>query len=535
MLPVIALVGQPNVGKSTIFNCLTKTRDALVYDEPGVTRDRQYGEGVYHGKKFILIDTGGLNEKTTGLDSAVVKQSMQAVEEADLVLFIVDGRLGLTPSEQWIVSNLRQIKKPVIVVVNKTEGIDADIACAEFYQLGLGKPFAVAASHQKGFKPLMDACMHELESRVESTEPEVELKGIKIALVGRPNVGKSTLTNRMLGEERVIVYDMPGTTRDSIYISLTRQGKEYTIIDTAGIRRKGRVSETLEKFSIVKTLQSISQADIAVLLIDAQEGLTDQDMHVLGFVLDAGRSLVIAVNKWDGLENDAKDKIKNDIDRRLKFVTEFVDVHFISAMHGTGVGTLFASVDEAYRSANQIISTSQITRALEKAIEEHNPPMVRGRRIKLRYAHMGGHNPPQIVIHGNQTESLPESYKRYLTNFFRKTFNLVGTPIKLELKTSDNPFKENFNKLTPLQEYKEHKKLAKSPYGAKKTKPKPKPSSKAATATKAKPKPLAKPIGKAKPAAKGRPIAKGKPAAKTGASKAKPKSKASAKPRSKTN
>lgn len=464
MLPVIALVGQPNVGKSTLFNCLTKTRNALVYDEPGVTRDRQYGEGEYNKQRFILIDTGGLTEKATGIDSSVVKQSMQAVEEANLVFFIVDGRLGLTPTEQWIAKSLRQIKKPVFVVVNKTEGQDIDIAQSEFYQLGLGKPFAISASHNKGIKSLMDTAIEKLGEVAELPELTVEPKGIKIALVGRPNVGKSTLTNRMLGEERVIVCDMPGTTRDSIFIHLERQGKDYTIIDTAGVRRKGRVSDTVEKFSIVKTLHSISESDVAILVIDAREGLTDQDMHVLGFVLDAGRSLVIAVNKWDGMEQDAKDKVKNDLERRLKFVADFVDIHFISALHGTGVGTLFKSVDEAYRSANQEISTSQITRVMEKAIEEHNPPLVRGRRIKLRYAHMGGHNPPQIVIHGNQTESLPDSYKRYLMNCFRKAFNLIGTPIKLELKTSENPYKDKYKKLTPLQEHKERKKLARTPY-----------------------------------------------------------------------
>jgi len=484
MLPVIALVGQPNVGKSTLFNILTKTRDALVYDEPGVTRDRQYGEGEYRGQKFILIDTGGLTEKATGIDSAVVKQSMQAVEEADLVLFIVDGRLGITPAEQWIVKSLRQLKKPVFLVVNKTEGLEIDVATAEFYQLGLGKPFAISASHNKGMKALMDACLKELEAVVEAAEPEIEARGIKIALVGRPNVGKSTLTNRMLGEERVIVYDMPGTTRDSIAISMQRHDKDYTIIDTAGIRRKGRVSETLEKFSVVKTLQSIAEANVAILLIDAQEGLTDQDMHVLGFVIESGRSLVIAVNKWDGMEQDAKDKVKNDIERRLNFVTDFVEIHFISALHGTAVGNLFKSVDEAHRSANQEISTSQITRVMEKAIAEHAPPLVRGRRIKLRYAHMGGHNPPQIVIHGNQTESLPESYKRYLMNCFRKAFNLIGTPIKLELKTSENPYKDKYKKLTPLQEHKERKKIARTPYL--KAKPKPKAKSKSTARPKAK-------------------------------------------------
>ncbi|MDF2690457.1 MAG: der [Gammaproteobacteria bacterium] len=468
MLPVIALVGQPNVGKSTLFNVLTRTRDALVYDEPGVTRDRQYGEGEHRGTRFILIDTGGLTEKATGIDSVVVKQSMQAVEEANLVLFIVDGRMGLTAAEQWIVKSLRQINKPVFVVVNKTEGLDEAVACSEFYQLGLGQPFAIAASHQKGIKTLMDSCMDKIKSMsAEAPKPEIESKGIKIALVGRPNVGKSTLTNRMLGEERVIVYDMPGTTRDSIYINLNRHDKDYTLIDTAGIRRKGRVSESLEKFSIVKTLQSIAEADVAILVIDAREGLTDQDMHILGFVLDAGRSLVIAVNKWDGMEPDAKDRVKLEVERRLKFVADFVEIHFISALHGTGVGHLFKSVDEAYRSAHQEISTSQITRVMEKALEEHNPPLVRGRRIKLRYAHMGGHNPPQIVIHGNQTESLPESYKRYLMNCFRKAFNLIGTPIKLELKTSENPYKDKYKKLTPLQEHKERKKAARTPYKAK--------------------------------------------------------------------
>lgn len=449
MIPVIALVGRPNVGKSTLFNRLTKTRDALVANYPGLTRDRKYGEGEMFGRKFMLIDTGGITGEEEGIDSAMAEQSMLAIDEADAVLFIVDSRDGLTPIDRQLAKYLREKQRKVYLVANKIDGVNPDIATAEFFELGLEEVYPTTATHGRGVKSLMEAVLEPFpEIDLESTQ--AGNRGIKIAVVGRPNVGKSTLVNRMLGEERVVVFDMPGTTRDSIYIDYEREGKKYTLIDTAGIRRRKNVTLTVEKFSIVKTLQSVGDANVVVLLIDAHEGLVDQDMHLMGSAIDAGRALVVAINKWDGLEADKKDWIKSELKRRLRFV-EFADIHFISALHGTGVGHLYESIGNAYSSATDKLSTNRLTKILEDAVIDHQPPLVRGRRIKMRYAHAGGKNPPVIVIHGNQVDDIPNHYTRYLENTFRRVLDLHGTPVRIEYRSGDNPFAGKKNKLTSRQ------------------------------------------------------------------------------------
>jgi len=449
MIPVIALVGRPNVGKSTLFNRLTKTRDALVANYPGLTRDRKYGEGEMFGRKFMLIDTGGITGEEEGIDSAMAEQSMLAIDEADAVLFIVDSRDGLTPIDRQLAKYLREKQRKVYLVANKIDGVNPDIATAEFFELGLEEVYPTTATHGRGVKSLMEAVLEPFpEIDLESTQ--AGNRGIKIAVVGRPNVGKSTLVNRMLGEERVVVFDMPGTTRDSIYIDYEREGKKYTLIDTAGIRRRKNVTLTVEKFSIVKTLQSVGDANVVVLLIDAHEGLVDQDMHLMGSAIDAGRALVVAINKWDGLEVDKKDWIKSELKRRLRFV-EFADIHFISALHGTGVGHLYESIGNAYSSATDKLSTNRLTKILEDAVIDHQPPLVRGRRIKMRYAHAGGKNPPVIVIHGNQVDDIPNHYTRYLENTFRRVLDLHGTPVRIEYRSGDNPFAGKKNKLTSRQ------------------------------------------------------------------------------------
>ena len=449
MIPVIALVGRPNVGKSTLFNRLTKTRDALVANYPGLTRDRKYGEGEMFGRKFMLIDTGGITGEEEGIDSAMAEQSMLAIDEADAVLFIVDSRDGLTPTDRQLAKYLREKQRKVYLVANKIDGVNPDIATAEFFELGLEEVYPTTATHGRGVKSLMESVLEPFpEIDLESTQAGD--RGIKIAVVGRPNVGKSTLVNRMLGEERVVVFDMPGTTRDSIYIDYEREGKKYTLIDTAGIRRRKNVTLSVEKFSIVKTLQSVGDANVVVLLIDAHEGLVDQDMHLMGSAIDAGRALVVAINKWDGLEVDKKDWIKSELKRRLRFV-EFADIHFISALHGTGVGHLYESIGNAYSSATDKLSTNRLTKILEDAVIEHQPPLVKGRRIKMRYAHAGGKNPPVIVIHGNQVDDIPNHYTRYLENTFRRVLDLHGTPVRIEYRSGDNPFAGKKNKLTSRQ------------------------------------------------------------------------------------
>lgn len=469
MLPVVALVGRPNVGKSTLFNRLTNTRDALVADYPGLTRDRKYGQARYDKRQFIVVDTGGITGDEEGIDAEMAQQSLLAVDEADVVLFMVDARAGLTPADIGIAEHLRKQDKTMFLVANKVDGIDADSESADFYRLGFSQVLQVAAAHGRGVSQLMEHVLDplgksfpDMHIQEEVIDPEVDAekqleelqnRPIKLAIVGKPNVGKSTLTNRILGEERVVVYDLPGTTRDSIFIPMERDDREYILIDTAGVRKRKKVSEVIEKFSIVKTLQAIEESNVVLLVIDAREGISDQDLSLLGFVLNSGRSLVLAVNKWDGLDSYVKDEIKRELDRRLGFV-DFARLHFISALHGTGVGHLFESVQEAYQSATQRINTSMLTQIMEMAQDDHQPPLMRGRRVKMKYAHAGGYNPPVIVIHGNQVSDLPDSYKRYLMNYYRKALKTMGTPIRVEFREGANPFEGKKNKLTLAQERK---------------------------------------------------------------------------------
>lgn len=470
MLPVVAIVGRPNVGKSTLFNRLTRTRDALVSDIAGLTRDRHYGIAQYQGENFIIIDTGGLAVADTvlqtttasAIEKLIAKQAWQAIEEAQIVLFVVDARSGLTAMDEEVARKLRKIKskKDIFLVANKLDGLNvpkiASVA-GDFYALGLNRPYFIAAEHGDGVRDLMDlvvsrfgpvaslvAAPNGVDTNVSVNQlPPLQAKRdeyVKIAFIGRPNVGKSTLVNRILGEDRVIVSDLAGTTRDAISIDFTRRGKNYTLIDTAGIRRRGRVKDKVEKFSVVKSLQAIELANVVVLVLDAQETVAEQDLHLLGFALESGRSLVIAINKWDGLTADQREHIRRVLDRRLVFV-DFAPFHFISALHGTGVGDLFPSIDKVYAAAMKQLKTPEVTKILIKAVNDFPPPLVGGRRIKLRYAHVGGHNPPVIVIHGNQTESVPENYRKYLERTFRHKLRLVGTPIRIELRTSLNPYK----------------------------------------------------------------------------------------------
>ncbi len=448
MKPVIALIGRPNVGKSTLFNCLTRSRDALVADQPGLTRDRKYGEGEIGDHSYLVVDTGGLSGDTEGIDELMADQVWLAVEEADIILFMVDARDGLVVGDEEIAERLRTINKPVHLVVNKIDGAQVAVVVSDFYRLGIGEPLGITASHGGNVRALMEEVLKDIpEPEVDETEED---HGIKIAIVGKPNVGKSTLINRILGEERVLVYDMPGTTRDSIFVPFERRGERYTFIDTAGVRRRHKVHDKLEKFSVIKALQAIEQAHVVVLVIDAHEGISDQDAHLLGFVVDKGRALVIAVNKWDGLEDSERERVKYELGRRLQFV-EFAKLFFISALHGTGVGNLFKPIQKAYLSATRHYSTPDLTRILEKAVEDHQPPLVRGRRIKLRYAHQGGRNPPTIIVHGNQTKDVPAAYQRYLANTYRKALQLEGTPVRVDFKTGANPFEGRKNKLTKRQ------------------------------------------------------------------------------------
>lgn len=449
MIPVVALVGRPNVGKSTLFNRLTRSRDALVANLPGLTRDRKYGEARHGEYRFMVIDTGGITGDEEGLDSAMAQQSRMAIEEADAVLFMLDARDGLTPADQRLAGQFRSGGKPVFYVANKIDGVDPDIAMAEFYQLGVERIHPITATHGRGVKQLLDQLVAGFEPP-SSDEPAVGEEGIRIAIIGRPNVGKSTLVNRLLGEERVVVYDEPGTTRDSIAISYRRDDKPYTLIDTAGVRRRKNVRDVVEKFSIVKTLKAIDEAHVTILVMDAREGVVDQDLHLLGQIIESGRALVLAVNKWDGLEPDQRQSIKQELQRRLQFI-DYAELHFISALHGTGVGHLYESVEKSYTSATDKFSTRRLNTILEGAVFDHPPPMVNGRRIKLRYAHAGGHNPPIVVIHGNQTDKVPSSYTRYLEKTFRRHLEMVGTPIRIEFRSGDNPYEGRKNKLTDRQ------------------------------------------------------------------------------------
>ena len=456
MLPVIALIGRPNVGKSTLFNRLTRSRDALVADYPGLTRDRKYGFGKLGPIPYLVIDTGGVAGGEEGIGEAMVDQTIRALQEADVAVVMVDGRSGLTAADEHVAELARRHAKQTWLAVNKTEGLDEAIASSEFHALGLGEPIAVSAAHGDRIGALMD----DLLSGFVVEEPEEELddvededRELRIAVVGRPNVGKSTLINRILGEERLVVFDQPGTTRDSVAVPFERNDRKYVLIDTAGIRRKARVHETIEKFSVVKALQAIEQAEVVISVLDAQEGVTEQDVSLLGLVIERGRALVVVTNKWDGLSADHRKKVRDDLERRLPFL-DFAERITISALHGTAVGDLLPAVERAYKAAMRNMSTTELTNELEAAVMAHPPPLARGRRIKLRYAHQGGRNPPVIVIHGNQTERLPEAYRRYLVNRFRKAFKLKGTPVRLAFKKGKNPFEGRRNVLTPRQERK---------------------------------------------------------------------------------
>ncbi len=456
MKPVIALVGRPNVGKSTLFNRLTRTRDAIVADFPGLTRDRQYGDGKLGERPYTVVDTGGIGESEEGIDRPMTDQARQAVGEADAVLFLVDGRAGLTAADEQVAMELRKLPKPVFLVVNKTDGLDPETAMADFYALGLTDLFPIAAAHGRGVRAMVGAVLEGFpDAEDEEAVPE-DPDTVRVAVLGRPNVGKSTLINRILGEERVIVYDHAGTTRDSIEVPFTRQPKDggdprdYVLIDTAGIRRRGKVHETVEKFSVIKALQAVEAAQVVVLVVDARDGITDQDLHLIGYVLEAGRALVVAVNKWDGLEPDHRQWVKTELERRLHFVP-WVKVHFISALHGTGVGDLFGYVERAWESAFLKLGSNALTRMLQDITHSHPPPRSGRFRAKLRYAHLGGSNPPTVVIHGNRTESLPNSYQRYLENRFRELLKIEGSPIRLELKSGDNPYEGRKNQLSDRQ------------------------------------------------------------------------------------
>lgn len=436
-LPVVAIVGRPNVGKSTLFNRLTKTRDAVISAIPGTTRDRQYGEARSFHQRFIVIDTGGLADESDPMNALISQQVAQAIEEASCVLFLLDGRAGITSDDKELAVWLRQTGKKITVALNKVEGMDQDLVTTEAYELGLGQPHAISSAHGRGITELVEALLPRTEEAKPT--PDESMPGIKIAIVGRPNVGKSTLTNRMLGEDRVIVHDSPGTTRDSIYIPLERLSQQYVLIDTAGVRKRKKVADLPEKFSIIKTLQSVEDAHIVLYVIDARVAVSEQDLKLLGFILECGKGLVIAVNKWDNMEEEDRELTRASLDRQLDFV-QFARIHYISALHGSGVGNLFDSVQEAYQSAIKKLPTPLLTRLLQQATVTHSPPLVQGRRTKLRYAHSGGNNPPTIVIHGTRLDQLPESYTRFLARFFQKKLDLHGTPVQLEFKNTENPY-----------------------------------------------------------------------------------------------
>lgn len=470
MKPTIALVGRPNVGKSTLFNKLTRTQDALVADMPGLTRDRQYGDGKVGGWPYLLVDTGGLSGAPDSLDAAMADQTLAAVCEADLVVFLVDGRAGLVSVDEEIADILRRQARHVVLCVNKIDGIGEDKAQLEFHQLGIEHMVAIAASHNRGVHQLIDelADYFEIpqEQRVEQSRkrrpkrsknrsdvdaehnagPENPYQSstpddIRITFVGRPNVGKSTLINRLLGEDRVIAYDQPGTTRDAVSVPFVRAGREYTLIDTAGVRRRGKVSEKVEIFSVIKTLQAIDKSNVCVMLLDGSDSITEQDLSLLGYIIEKGRALIVAVNKWDSLDSEQREAVREDLERRVEFL-KFTRIHFISALHGSGVGDVFKSINKAYSSAFIDLSTPRLTRMLDVVTTQHQPPMVNGRRIKLRYAHQGGQNPPVIVIHGKQALKVPQSYQRYLMNHFIKVLRLFGTPLRIEFRQDDNPYQE---------------------------------------------------------------------------------------------
>jgi GTP-binding protein len=447
VLPVIALIGRPNVGKSTLFNAMTGTRDALVADLPGLTRDRQYGFARRTEVPCIVVDTGGLVENADEIESLMIAQTDRAIAEADRLIVLVDGRAGLTPQDQFVARLAHRSGKPVYLAVNKTEGFDPDVAVADFHSLGLGEPHPIAAAHDQGVISLLEAA---LEGLIPDPQDGPENTSIKVAVIGRPNVGKSTLINRLLGENRMVAYDQPGTTRDAVLVPFERDGERYTLIDTAGVRRRARALDAVEKFSVIKTLQAIETAHVVVVVMDAQDTVAVQDASLLGTVIEQGRALVIAINKWDNIATEQRDLIREQIEMGIGFA-DFAPLHFISARHGSGVGELFASVRKAYAAAMRVMTTPELTRVLAAAIESHQPPVVHGRRIKLRYAHQGGRNPPIVVIHGNQTDHVPDAYRRYLVNVYRKAFHLDGTPVRVTFHSKDNPFAGKRNPLTPRQ------------------------------------------------------------------------------------
>jgi GTP-binding protein len=440
MKPVIAIVGRPNVGKSTLFNRLTRSRDALVADFAGLTRDRHYGNGRMGDREFICIDTGGFEPVAkTGILAEMAKQTKQAVVEADIVIFLVDARLGMAPQDRVIADFLRKTGRPVILAVNKAEGMSHATVSSEFYELGLGEPQAISSAHGDGVRAMIDEALDALGISDEPEEVDKTNQPMRIAVVGRPNVGKSTFINSLIGEERVIAFDMPGTTRDAIEVPFVRGGKPYIMIDTAGLRKRGKVFEAIEKFSVVKTLQAIADANVVILMLDAQQDISEQDAHIAGFIVDAGRALVLAVNKWDGMDDYQKERARNDIARKLRFL-DFANVHPISAIKGFGIKELFKDVDAAYAAAMVKLPTPKLTRILEEAVEFQQPKRVGMSRPKMRYAHQGGSNPPIVVIHGNALSGVTDSYKRYLEGRFREAFKLRGTPLRLEFRTGQNPF-----------------------------------------------------------------------------------------------
>ncbi len=448
MLPIVAIVGRPSVGKSTLFNALTRTRAAIVADVPGVTRDRQYGYGRVGRVPCVLIDTGGLVARASGLDAQIRVQTERAIEEADRLILVADARAGLTAQEEYIARELRRAGKPVVLAVNKAEGRDPDLVAADFHRLGLGEPVAIAAAHGEGVRELIDRVLADLAPSGEEPQPSAEpasgapgseADAIRVAVIGRPNVGKSTLVNRLIGEERVIASDRPGTTRDSILVPFEREGRRFLLVDTAGVRRRAQVDNPIERASVARTLQAVAEAHVVILVLDAHDNVGEQDASVLGQALERGRVILIAVNKWDGIGEEQREEIHRQLGLKLDFVP-FAPLHFISARHGSGVGELMRDVVRGFEGSMREMPTGEVMRTLERAIEAHQPPLVRGRRIKLRYAHQGGRNPPRIVVHGSQASAVPEAYRRYLANVFRERFDLYATPVAIEFRSDANPY-----------------------------------------------------------------------------------------------
>ena len=440
MKPTLVIVGRPNVGKSTLFNRMTRSRDALVADQPGLTRDRHYGHGRLSTKPHLVVDTGGFEPQAKdGIVHEMARQAEAAIAEADILLFVVDVRAGLTPQDKVIADLLRRSGRPVLLAANKGEGMNRDVVAAEFFELGCGEPYVISSSHGEGVRELVELALERFPEKDDSNDDE---QGPRVAIVGRPNVGKSTFINTLLGEERVIAFDMPGTTRDAIAVPFEKNGRHYTLIDTAGLRRRGKVFETIEKFSVIKTLQAVEESNVVVLMVDASQDISDQDAHIAGFIIDAGRALVVAVNKWDAIDDYRRERIKIEIARKLNFLG-FAKVHHVSALKGQGISAILGSVNKAYAAAMAKMSTPKLTRALISAVEKQAPPRHGLFRPKMRYAHQGGSNPPIIVIHGNALDHIPASYTRFLEHHFIEVFKLTGTPLRIQYKSTTNPFAEN--------------------------------------------------------------------------------------------